>query len=71
MNVAPNTTDDQQLLAEDIENLKEGEGINDLYTDAGDIGEPSDKVTATYQGTQQMSAIMRNLFSNPFGELIP
>ena len=28
--VAPNTTDDQQLLAEDIENLKDREGIDEL-----------------------------------------
>jgi len=45
MNVAPNTTDDQQVLAEDIENLKEREGIDELYTDAGYTGETAAQTT--------------------------
>lgn len=45
MNVAPNTTDDQQLLAADIENLKEREGIDELYTDAGYTGETAAQTT--------------------------
>jgi hypothetical protein len=57
VNVAPNTTDDQQFLAEDIENLKEREGIEEVYTDAGYTGETTAKATATSQVTQHVSAI--------------
>jgi len=57
VNVAPNTTDDQKLLAEDIENLKEREGIDEVYTDAGYTGKTAAKATATYQVTQHVSAI--------------
>ena len=57
INVGPNTTDDQQLLAEDIENLKEREGIDELYTDAGYTGETAFQATERHQVTQHVSAI--------------
>jgi hypothetical protein len=57
VNVAPNTTDDQQLLAEDIENLKNREGIDELYTDAGYTGETAAKATGKHQVAQHVSAI--------------
>ncbi|AHC15309.1 transposase [Salinispira pacifica] len=57
VSVAPNITDDQQFLAEDIENLKEREGIDEVYTDAGYTGEAAAKATATYQVSQHVSAI--------------
>jgi hypothetical protein len=57
VNVAPNTTDDQQFLAEDIENLKEREGIDEVYTDAGYTGEIAAKATAKHQVAQYVSAI--------------
>jgi hypothetical protein len=57
MNVAPNTTDDQHFLAEDIENLKEREGIDELYTDAGYTGETAATATEKHQVKQHVSAI--------------
>ncbi len=57
INVGPNTTDDQQLLAEDVENLKEREGIDELYTDAGYTGETAFQATERHQVTQHVSAI--------------
>ena len=57
VNVAPNTTDDQQFLAEDIENLKEREGIDELYTDAGYTGETAAKATKEHEVSQHVSAI--------------
>ena len=57
VNVAPNTTDDQQLLAEDIENLKERMEFDELYTDAGYTGETAAKATEGHQVKQYVSAI--------------
>lgn len=57
VSVAPNTTDDQHLLAEDIENLKEREGIDELYTDAGYTGDTAAKATGKHQVKQHVSAI--------------
>jgi len=57
VNVAPNTTDDQHLLADDIENLKEREGIDEVYTDAGYTGETAARATETHQVQQYVSAI--------------
>ena len=57
VNVASNTTDDQQLLAEDVENLKERMEIDELYTDAGYTGETAAEVTAQHQVKQHVSAI--------------
>ncbi|MDY7028072.1 MAG: hypothetical protein SVR04_07230, partial [Spirochaetota bacterium] len=57
VSVAPNITDDQQLLAEDIDNLKEREGIDEVYTDAGYTGETAAKATVKHQIQQHVSAI--------------
>ena len=57
MNVAPNITDDQKLLAEDIENLKERIEFDELYTDAGYTGETAAEATTKNQVTQHVSAI--------------
>jgi hypothetical protein len=57
VNVAPNTTDDQHFLAEDIKNLKGREGIDQLYTDAGYTGDTAAKATEKHQVKQYVSAI--------------
>jgi hypothetical protein len=57
VSVAPNITDDQQLLADDIDNLKEREGIDEVYTDAGYTGETAARATTTHQVAQHVSAI--------------
>ena len=57
VNVASNTTDDEQLLAEDIENLKERTEFDELYTDAGYTGETAAEVIAKHQVKQHVSAI--------------
>ena len=57
VSVAPNTTDDQQLLSKDIENLKERAGIDELYTDAGYTGETAARVTEQHHVSQYVSAI--------------
>ena len=57
VNVAPNTTDDQHFLDEDVENLKEREGLDELYTDAGYTGKTAAKSTEKHQVKQHVSAI--------------
>ena len=57
MSVAPNITDDQQLLAQDIENLKERTKLDELYTDAGYSGETAAEATAKHQVKQHVSGI--------------
>jgi hypothetical protein len=57
VSVAPNATDDQQLLAQDIENLKARGGIDELYTDAGYTGETAAGATEKHHVVQQVSAI--------------
>jgi hypothetical protein len=57
INVAPNATDDQHFLAEDIKSLKERGGIDELYTDAGYTGDTATKATEKHQVKQHVSAI--------------
>lgn len=57
VSVAPNRTDDQELLAGDLENLKQRSGIEEVYTDAGYTGEVAARATEKHEVKQQVSAI--------------
>ena len=57
VNTAPNITDDQKLLAEDIENLKDHMNIDKLLTDAGYTWAVAAKTAEENKVTQKVSAI--------------
>jgi len=57
VSTAPNTTDDQELLVSDVENLKDRMDINELLTDAGYTGAVAAKAAEENEVTQKVSAI--------------
>jgi len=57
VSTAPNTTDDQELLVSDIENLKNRMDIDELLTDAGYTGAVAAKAAEEHEVTQKVSAI--------------
>lgn len=61
---APNVTDDSQLLAEALPNLKERTGLNRLYTDGGFGGPLSDPVLAE-QKVELVQTAIRGRDPNP------
>jgi len=57
VSVAPNSTDDQELLAGDVENLKERMGLSTLLNDAGYTGAVAAEATEKHKVEQKVSAI--------------
>jgi hypothetical protein len=57
VSVRPNTTDDQKLLASDLEHMKERVDVKELLTDAGYAGADAAKACEKHTVTQKVSAI--------------
>jgi len=57
VSVAPNITDDQHLLADDVENLKERMPIETLLSDAGYTGTVAAEAAEKHQVKQKVSGI--------------
>jgi len=57
VSVAPNITDDQELLAGDVENLKERMELSTLLNDAGYTGAVAAEATEKHKVEQKVSAI--------------
>jgi len=55
--VAPNTTDDDQMLAEALPNLKARTAVDEMHTDGGYGGRKSDPLLAEYQVELLQTAI--------------
>jgi hypothetical protein len=61
---APNSTDDSQLLAEALPNLKERTGLETIYTDGGHGGPVAD-VTLQEQHVEQIQTAIRGRSPDP------
>jgi len=57
VSVAPNTTDDQSLLSNDLENLKGRSEIDELLTDAGYVGSESSRAVEKHRVELKVSGI--------------
>jgi hypothetical protein len=61
---APNTTDDSQLLAEALPNLKQRTGLETIYTDSGHGGPATDAVLQEQQ-VEHIQTAIRGITPNP------
>jgi len=67
-NLEPNITDDQKLMAEDLDNLKPRTDINEIVTDAGYIGSTGDEATKKHKIKHSVTALKgRKRDENKFG----
>jgi len=62
--VAPNTTDDSQLLAEALPNLKQRTELETIYTDSGHGGPATDEVLQEQQ-VEHIQTAIRGITPNP------
>ncbi len=67
-NLEPNITDDQKLMADDLDNLEPRTDINEIVTDAGYIGSTGDKATKKHKIKHSVTALKgRKRDENKFG----
>ncbi len=67
-NLEPNITDDQKLMADDLDNLEPRTDINEIVTDAGYIGSTGDKATKKHEIKHSVTALKgRKRDENKFG----
>ena len=67
-NLEPNITDDQKLMADDLDNLAPRTDINEIVTDAGYIGTTGDEATKKHEIKHSVTALKgRKRDENKFG----
>jgi len=68
VNVEPNITDDQKLMADDLDNLASRTDIDEIVTDAGYIGSTGDEATKKHEIKHSVTALKgRKRDENKFG----